>query len=444
MNKPPPEEHVQQLTRIVHPTKELPPPLRAIRRSVQLLSVSFFLDIFAPFLSIQNFAISAHVFVGIHVPWHNRQAKINKVQSQFTNLHIKNLPTKTTTKELNDVFGKFGPITLAAVQEDKHVYVALAQQKDATNQSVQRSQSLPPTRTLDSKVHLCRRVPTAELRVKAIDRIPLARSTSFNQQEPAKTKKTNNSLSASVSSNSSTSSCSTPLRPTPSVYQQLHQQQPNLIQLATSRLNHSPDPQVFAKNTLFLPPNPNYSNHYIKLSKQSCRKSLPGGPDCLSLCPDSSCAATQPKRCKYSVHQNENAFPAAHRTLSASPKLSHPHGDSNLSYSLTSPPTHPLHSSADHRHTEAFLPLTSQKRVTSQMSQRSQMRSQQIAAAGIPGALHSAPPNPMYFGGAAAYPPNGGRGMMYPPNGMPAGIPPRPAGLPTRRASTSVPARPAR
>ncbi|PLW55165.1 hypothetical protein PCANC_05320 [Puccinia coronata f. sp. avenae] len=144
MNEPPPEEHVQQLTRIVHPTEELPPPLRAIRQS--------------------NFAISAHVFVGIHVPRHDQQAKINKVQSQFTNLHIKNLPTKTTTKELNDVFGKFGPITSAAVQEDKHVYVALAQQKDATNQSVQRSQSLPPTQTLDSKVHLCQRVPTAELR----------------------------------------------------------------------------------------------------------------------------------------------------------------------------------------------------------------------------------------------------------------------------------------
>ncbi|PLW40410.1 hypothetical protein PCANC_08864 [Puccinia coronata f. sp. avenae] len=241
-------------------------------------------------------------------------------------------------------------------------------------------------------------------RVKAIDRIPLARSTSFNQQEPAKTKKTNNRLSASVSSNSS-SSCSTPLRPTPSIYQQLHQQQqPNLIQLATSRLNHSPrhspDPQVFAKNTLLLPPNPNYNNHYLKLSKQSCpdpfpsaspshnnvllasyprqaelsplvrsgRKSLPGGPDCSSLCPDSSCAATQPKRRKYSVHQNENAFPAARRTLSGSPELSHPHGDSDLSYSLPSPPTPPLHSSADHHHTEAFLPLTSQKRVTSRES----------------------------------------------------------------------------
>ncbi|POV95344.1 hypothetical protein PSTT_16295 [Puccinia striiformis] len=66
------------------------------------------------------------------------------------------------------------------------------------------------------------------------------------------------------------------------------------------------------------------------------------------------------------------------------------------------------------------------QQLEAQMSQRSQMRSQQIAAAGIPGAPYGAPPNPMYFGGAAAYPPHGGRGMMYPPNGMPAGIPPRP------------------
>ncbi|PLW19333.1 hypothetical protein PCASD_15213 [Puccinia coronata f. sp. avenae] len=58
MNETQPEKNAQQLTRIVHPTEELPPPLRAIRRSVQLLSVSFFLNIFAPFLSIQNFAIS--------------------------------------------------------------------------------------------------------------------------------------------------------------------------------------------------------------------------------------------------------------------------------------------------------------------------------------------------------------------------------------------------
>jgi hypothetical protein len=58
MNETQPEENAQQLTRIVHPTEELPPPLRAIRRSIQLLSVSFFLNIFAPFLSIQNFAIS--------------------------------------------------------------------------------------------------------------------------------------------------------------------------------------------------------------------------------------------------------------------------------------------------------------------------------------------------------------------------------------------------
>ncbi|WAR57825.1 hypothetical protein PtB15_5B55 [Puccinia triticina] len=44
--------------RIIHPTQSLPPPLRTIRRSFELLSVSYFLNIFAPALSIQNFAIS--------------------------------------------------------------------------------------------------------------------------------------------------------------------------------------------------------------------------------------------------------------------------------------------------------------------------------------------------------------------------------------------------
>jgi polyadenylate-binding protein len=60
------------------------------------------------------------VFVGIHVPRRDRQAKIDEVRSQFTNLYIKNLPTETTTEELNEVFGKFGPITSAAVQADEH------------------------------------------------------------------------------------------------------------------------------------------------------------------------------------------------------------------------------------------------------------------------------------------------------------------------------------
>lgn len=59
------------------------------------------------------------VFVGIHVPRRERQAKIDEVRSQYTNLYVKNLPTETTTEELNEVFGKFGPITSAAVQADE-------------------------------------------------------------------------------------------------------------------------------------------------------------------------------------------------------------------------------------------------------------------------------------------------------------------------------------
>ncbi|KAH9457707.1 hypothetical protein Pst134EB_010026 [Puccinia striiformis f. sp. tritici] len=46
------------LEQIQHPTQALPPPLRAIRRSWQLLSLSYFLNIFAPVLSIHNFTIA--------------------------------------------------------------------------------------------------------------------------------------------------------------------------------------------------------------------------------------------------------------------------------------------------------------------------------------------------------------------------------------------------
>lgn len=42
----------------LHPTESLPPPLRTIRRSVELLSVSYFLNIFGSILAIQNFSIS--------------------------------------------------------------------------------------------------------------------------------------------------------------------------------------------------------------------------------------------------------------------------------------------------------------------------------------------------------------------------------------------------
>ncbi|KAA1119115.1 hypothetical protein PGT21_015506 [Puccinia graminis f. sp. tritici] len=48
----------QQLKQIIHPTQSLPPPLRTIRRSFELLSVSYFLNIFAPLLSIPDFTIS--------------------------------------------------------------------------------------------------------------------------------------------------------------------------------------------------------------------------------------------------------------------------------------------------------------------------------------------------------------------------------------------------
>jgi hypothetical protein len=60
------EKQEKQLKQIIHPTQSLPPPLRTIRRSFELLSVSYFLNIFAPFLSIEDWSISVSLIPPKH------------------------------------------------------------------------------------------------------------------------------------------------------------------------------------------------------------------------------------------------------------------------------------------------------------------------------------------------------------------------------------------
>lgn len=57
-------------------------------------------------------------FVGHHVSRKERQAKIEEMKAQFTNVYVKNLDTEVTDEELNELFGKYGKITSAAVAKD--------------------------------------------------------------------------------------------------------------------------------------------------------------------------------------------------------------------------------------------------------------------------------------------------------------------------------------
>ncbi|KAI7956675.1 hypothetical protein MJO28_003770 [Puccinia striiformis f. sp. tritici] len=202
-------------------------------------------------------------------------------------------------------------------------------------------------------------------RIKAIDRIPHARSTPLSQQQQHQAQKNKDGrLSTSESSNSS-SSCSTPTYP--------HQhQQPNLIQQATSRLgsNHSyhhsspsspSDPQFLKSPHTYLL-HPDYNNRKQGISTHSprdsfrpplsnssainlqptpsfshsqpssqpspltrteayhSRKSFPGGPDPLNQVSSLSELSDQSKRRKpslYAPHRatpTENSFPIRRST----------------------------------------------------------------------------------------------------------------------------------
>lgn len=58
------------------------------------------------------------VFVGIHIPRRERQAKIDEVKAHYTNLYVKNIPLDVTTDEFKALFDKYGSVTSAVITLD--------------------------------------------------------------------------------------------------------------------------------------------------------------------------------------------------------------------------------------------------------------------------------------------------------------------------------------
>ncbi|KAI7935711.1 hypothetical protein MJO28_016582 [Puccinia striiformis f. sp. tritici] len=275
------------------------------------------------------------VFVGIHVPRRDRQAKIDEFRSQFTNLYIKNLPTETTTEELNEVFGQFGPITSAAVQSDesgKHRGFGFVNYENHESAS----KAVDALHDKDYKGNV----------------LYVARAQKRTERD-AELKKA-------------------------------HEQQKYETTLKYQGVN------LYVKNL---------DDEYLDEKLQNEFAPFGTITSCKVMKDEKGTSKGFGFVCFSSPDEATKAVAEMNGKMLGSK---------------------PLYVSLAQRK-EAR-----KQQLEAQMSQRSQMRSQQIAAAGIPGAPYGAPPNPMYFGGAAAYPPHGGRGMMYPPNGMPAGIPPRP------------------
>ncbi|KAI5480890.1 hypothetical protein MNV49_006699 [Pseudohyphozyma bogoriensis] len=58
------------------------------------------------------------VFVGIHIPRRERQAKVDEMRAHYTNLYVKNIPLEVTTDEFKELFDKFGTVTSAVISLD--------------------------------------------------------------------------------------------------------------------------------------------------------------------------------------------------------------------------------------------------------------------------------------------------------------------------------------
>lgn len=275
------------------------------------------------------------VFVGIHVPRRERQAKIDEVRSQFTNLYIKNLPTETTTEELNEVFGKFGPITSAAVQSDesgKHRGFGFVNYENHESAS----KAVDALHDKDYKGNI----------------LYVARAQKRTERDAELRK--------------------------------AHEQQKYETTLKYQGVN------LYVKNL---------DDEYDDVKLQNEFTPFGTITSCKVMKDDKGTSKGFGFVCFSSPDEATKAVAEMNGKMLGSKPL--------------------------------YVSLAQRKEVRkqqleAQMSQRSQMRSQQIASVGIPGAPYGAPPNPMYFGGVAAYPPQGGRGMIYPPNGMAAGMPPRP------------------
>jgi polyadenylate binding protein len=59
------------------------------------------------------------VFVGIHIPRRERQAKIDEVRAHYTNLYVKNVALDVTTEEFKALFDKYGSVTSAVITFDE-------------------------------------------------------------------------------------------------------------------------------------------------------------------------------------------------------------------------------------------------------------------------------------------------------------------------------------
>eukprot|EP00833_Pecoramyces_ruminatium_P018904 jgi/Orpsp1_1/1192936/evm.model.d7180000097014.1 len=58
------------------------------------------------------------VYVGHHIPKKERNAKIEELRNQYTNVYIKNLDETVTEDQLKAAFEKFGKITSLVIQKD--------------------------------------------------------------------------------------------------------------------------------------------------------------------------------------------------------------------------------------------------------------------------------------------------------------------------------------
>ncbi|EJD52935.1 polyadenylate binding protein [Auricularia subglabra TFB-10046 SS5] len=59
------------------------------------------------------------VFVGHHIPRKERQSKIDEMKAQYTNIYVKNLDPELGQEGFEELFGKFGNITSAALSKDE-------------------------------------------------------------------------------------------------------------------------------------------------------------------------------------------------------------------------------------------------------------------------------------------------------------------------------------
>ncbi|GAA5944280.1 polyadenylate-binding protein [Sporobolomyces koalae] len=58
------------------------------------------------------------VYVGIHIPKRERQAKIDEIRAHFTNLYVKNVPVEVDTDEFRKMFEPYGKVTSAVITTD--------------------------------------------------------------------------------------------------------------------------------------------------------------------------------------------------------------------------------------------------------------------------------------------------------------------------------------